>query len=100
MTHQCPRPECSRKVADDMFACRGDWYALPQDIRDAIWRGYLDGQDADHAAAMTAAVEWYRDHPPRYATREGMAVRYSRPDRRAQTPRATRTNGETGEDRQ
>ena len=37
MTHQCPRPECSRKVADDMFACRGDWYALPQDIRDAIW---------------------------------------------------------------
>jgi len=49
---------------------------------------------------MTAAIDWYRDHPPRYATREGMAVRYSRPDRRAQTPRATRTDGETGEDRQ
>ena len=96
MTHQCPRPECSRKVADDMFACRGDWYALPQDIRDAIWHGYL----TDDAAAMVAAIDWYREHPPRYATREGMAVRYSRPDRRAQTPRATRTDGETGEDRQ
>jgi len=100
MTHQCPRPECSRKVAGDMFACRGDWYALPQDIRDAIWATWNAGDLDGHAEATTDAIDWYRDHPPRYATREGMAVRYSRPDRRAQTPRATRTDGETGEDRQ
>jgi len=100
MTHQCPRPECSRTVADDMFACRGDWYALPQDIRARIWQGWRSGDVDEHRAAMVEAIEWYRDHPPRYATREGMAVRYSRPDRRAQTPRATRTDGETGEDRQ
>lgn len=79
MTHHCPRPECSRMVPDEMFACRGDWYALPAGHRDAIWQGYRAGDVEAHAAAMTAAVEWYREHPPRYATREGMAQRYSRP---------------------
>lgn len=78
MSHQCPRPECPRTVPDDLFACRGDWYALPRAIRDDIWRGYLDGQTADHAQAMADAIEWYREHPPK-------------------TPRATRTGGETGD---
>jgi hypothetical protein len=98
MTHQCPRPECSRKVSDDMFACRPDWFALPAEHRRAIWDTWRSGDEAGHAVAMADAIEWYREHPPRYATREGMAVRYSRPDRRHETPRVTRTTGETGED--
>jgi hypothetical protein len=98
MTHMCPRPECSRTVPDDMFACRGDWYALPARLREEIWQGYRSGDVEAHAAAMGAAREWYRDHPPRWAQREGMAVRYSRPDSRQQTPRITRTTGENGED--
>lgn len=78
MSHQCPRPECSRTVPDDMFACRGDWYALPAGIRDAIWQGWRANDGADHAEAMVAAIEWYREHPPRYATQPGMAVRRQR----------------------
>jgi hypothetical protein len=69
MTHMCPRPECTRVVPDDMFACRGDWYALPERLRTAIWRGYRSGDVAAHAEAMATAREWYRDHPPAYARR-------------------------------
>jgi len=98
MTHPCPRPECSRKVADDMFACRPDWFALPKDIRALIWDTWRSADEEGHHEAMRAAVEWYREHPPRYARREGMAVRYSRPLRAHETPRITRTPGETGED--
>lgn len=71
MSHDCPRPECSRSVPDDMFACRGDWYALPERLRDAIWQAWRHGSAEDHYAAMDEAIEWYRAHPPRWATRAG-----------------------------
>jgi hypothetical protein len=94
MSHHCPRPECSRQVPDGMFACRGDWYALPRDIRDRIWAAWRAGDLDEHAEATADAVTWYREHPPRYATQPGMVQRYRR------EPRATRTARETGEDRQ
>jgi len=78
VTHQCPRPECSRSVPDDMFACRGDWYALPEALRQSIWRGWTRGTTDEHHSAMSAALDWYREHPPRYATRDGMALRHTR----------------------
>ena len=76
MSHTCPRPGCDRAVSDDMFACRPDWYALPEQIRADIWSGYR-GEHADHAGAMVEAIKWYRAHPPRH--------------------RAARTPGETGD---
>ena len=80
MSHQCPRPECSRTVEDDQqFACRGDWYALPKGLRDAIWRTWRSADELGHIAAMAEAIEWYRANPPRYATEPGMAVRRQRP---------------------
>lgn len=82
MSHICPRPECDRAVPDDRFACRGDWYALPTVLRYAIGDGYRSGDLAAHAAAMADAREWYVHHPPR---------------RTSQTPRTTRTGGETGD---
>lgn len=82
MTHICPRPGCPRTVPDDMFACRGDWYALPRVIRDDIWNAWRAGDADDHAWHMAEARAWYRDHPPRRAP---------------QTPRTTRTGGETGD---
>jgi hypothetical protein len=30
-----------------MFMCRRHWFALPQKIRDAIWREYREGQEID-----------------------------------------------------
>jgi hypothetical protein len=75
MTHKCPRPECSRDVADDLFACRGDWYALPEAMRQAVWYGWRSGDAEAHATAMAQAIEWYREHPPRWATQPGAVVR-------------------------
>jgi hypothetical protein len=80
MSHQCPRPECSRTVEDDQqFACRGDWYALPKTHRDAIWNAFRSGDGMGHIQAMADAIEWYRDNPPRYATQPGMVARRQRP---------------------
>lgn len=75
MSHNCPRPECSRTVPDDMFACRGDWYALPSAVRDAIWQGWRSGDADAHAAAMASARQWYADHPPRWSTEPGAVPR-------------------------
>lgn len=75
MSHSCPRPECSRDVPDDMFACRGDWYALPAHLRDAMWAAWLGDDAAGHAEATAEAIAWYRASPPRYARRGGVARR-------------------------
>ena len=75
MTHQCPRPECSRSVSDDMFACRGDWYALPARFREAISLAWRSGKADEWLAARAEAIEWYADHPPRWATQPGAVPR-------------------------
>jgi hypothetical protein len=64
VSHRCPRPECDRKVSDDQYACRGDWYALPEVIRTKIWRAWRSGDTAAHMEAMGEALEWYHAHPP------------------------------------
>lgn len=68
MSHRCPRPGCTAQVPTDMFACRGDWYALPETIRTAMWRAWRSGHDDDHFAARQDAAAWYRDHPLKGAT--------------------------------
>jgi hypothetical protein len=45
MSHTCHAPGCKRLVPAKMFACKTHWYALPQKVRDAIWREYRDGQE-------------------------------------------------------
>lgn len=70
MSHACPRPECSRTVPDDLFACRPDWYALPSRLRDAIWSAFRDGEGTE-PAAMAEAIAWYHANPPRAARDRG-----------------------------
>lgn len=61
--HACPAG-CGAQVQSHMFACTNDWYRLPKEIRDAIWRGYRrEPLGEAHTAAMVAGDEWYRDHP-------------------------------------
>lgn len=67
-SHQCPRPGCTRRVPMDMYACRSDWYALPVEIRTAIWRTWSAGDDAGHLAATTRARQWYRDNTVKEST--------------------------------
>lgn len=71
-THECPRPGCNRRVAADEYACRGDWYALPVDIRQQIWRAWRSGDAGAHQAARANAADWYRANPPRtHSPKEG-----------------------------
>jgi hypothetical protein len=62
-------------VPDSMFACRGDWYALPARIRNAIWDAYRANDLDAHAIAMADGITWYIEHPPRWATEPGGVVR-------------------------
>lgn len=64
-THECPAPWCDRRVPQTMFACRADWYRLPQELRNDIWAGYRDQSDGGeaHRLAMAAAMAFYADNP-------------------------------------
>jgi len=47
MAHTCHAPGCNRLVPPNMWGCKPHWFALPQKIRDAIWREYRPGQEID-----------------------------------------------------
>lgn len=47
MSHTCHAPGCNRLIPPKMFICRGHWFALPNRMRDAIWREYREGQEID-----------------------------------------------------
>jgi hypothetical protein len=59
-THTCPRPGCAAQVPDELFACRGDWFALSLPVRHAIYatarRRLLDRVRL--AAVKAAREEW------------------------------------------
>jgi hypothetical protein len=59
--HDCPAG-CGARVPGDRFACPTDWRRLPQVLRRAISMTFRRDPMA-HAAAMSAAVAWYREHP-------------------------------------
>jgi hypothetical protein len=52
MNHTCHAPGCTLQVPARMFACRTHWFALPQKIRNAIWREYRDGQEVDKKPSL------------------------------------------------
>jgi hypothetical protein len=45
--HSCHFPGCARKVPPEKLACVGHWFALPDKLREAIWRYYRRGQETD-----------------------------------------------------
>jgi CDP-diacylglycerol pyrophosphatase len=45
--HSCHWPGCTRQVAPALWGCRPHWYALPAELRAAIWRTYRVGQESD-----------------------------------------------------
>lgn len=70
MSHTCHAPGCTRLVAPPMLMCPPHWFALPQKIRNAIWREYRLGQELD------------KDPSLRYRAVQRLACAYSvfRPD--------------------
>lgn len=43
--HECHWPGCEEQVPPAMWGCRRHWYALPVELRRAIWRAYEPGQE-------------------------------------------------------
>lgn len=69
--HHCHWPGCERQVPPAKWGCRQHWYSLPMDLRNAIWRAYVPGQErtgkpsAAYVAAARAVQEWIaKNHPP------------------------------------
>lgn len=58
--HACPGG-CGRQVPHHVFACRKCWVRLPLPLRQPI-STHFRRDPSQHAAAMTAACEWYRQH--------------------------------------
>lgn len=60
-THICPG--CGKTgIARSRLACVPCWGRLPQDLRDAVWRGWKVRAvyPMQHRAAVVAAMDWYR----------------------------------------
>lgn len=66
-SHECPAPECGRRVSSGRLACTGHWYQLPKHMRDEIWaawraRGVGYGPALDrHRVAIAAAMDFWRN---------------------------------------
>lgn len=66
--HLCGWPDCRRPVPLEMWGCKRHWYALPKELRDAIWSGYRKGRlSPEWIAANGAALEWINGMPARIA---------------------------------
>jgi hypothetical protein len=59
--HDCPGG-CGTAVKNKFYACRSDWYRLPQDLRRPI--NTLRIGSPEHLEAQADGMEWFRNHPP------------------------------------
>lgn len=61
---QCPAPGCERLVDEggERLACRSHWYAIPAELRVAVWVAYLRAGPGTerHRLAVAAAVGYLR----------------------------------------
>jgi hypothetical protein len=57
--HECPRPNCTARVRNDLLACRPHWFELPRDIRDRVWRAWTTGSVIAHRAAVSDAITYW-----------------------------------------
>jgi len=67
--HHCHWPGCDRQVPPAMWGCQPHWYALPQELRDRIWRTFRPGQEVndtpsrDYVEAARAVQSWISEQP-------------------------------------
>jgi hypothetical protein len=43
--HHCHWPGCKKQVPPAQWGCKEHWFTLPQEIRNAIWRAFVPGQE-------------------------------------------------------
>lgn len=65
MSHRCPAAGCTKRVRDDVWACRDHWWSLPHRIRARLSRPAdpLAPVDAHDAARADAVAYWDANAP-------------------------------------
>lgn len=58
--HECPGPDCTRRVPRTQLACRRHWLQVDSPIRTAVYGAYRAGTADDHVAAMRKAIAQMR----------------------------------------
>lgn len=67
MIHNCHNPNCRGPLPAHLVAHRSAWFALPRNLRAAIWREYRPGQEndknptTDYREALGACVRYWRE---------------------------------------
>jgi hypothetical protein len=78
--HHCHWPGCTAQVPPAKWGCRPHWYALPVEIRRAIWNSYRPGQEADqrpseaYVAAARRAQAWIAMQQPAPSAAQGVLL--------------------------
>jgi hypothetical protein len=63
--HECPHPQCARRIRLDLFACGPHWFGLPSAVRSGIsraWAGVRHGVIGaldEHDAAVERALDYW-----------------------------------------
>lgn len=77
--HHCHWPGCDKQVPPALWGCRPHWFSLPINLRNAIWRSYVPGQEvkatpsAAYVAAARAVQDWIAaNHPPAKPAQKGL----------------------------
>jgi hypothetical protein len=56
---RCPVPGCGEEIDRTRLMCRRDWYLVPRQLRDLVWRTWRSGRQADspeHRQAVLKAI--------------------------------------------
>lgn len=61
--HRCPWPGCPKQVDSDLWGCKGHWFAIPRELRMALWKAYRRGQtiwtvSPEYGEAALAIARW------------------------------------------
>lgn len=58
MTHNCPWPNCSRRISDQHWGCIEHWNLVPQLLRTALRKAEAANTEDDITAARAEIAKW------------------------------------------
>lgn len=57
----CP---CGAPLVKDYITCRRDWFRIPNELRQNVWRLYSSARGSiEHMRAIAEARTWVRENP-------------------------------------
>lgn len=61
-THECPWPDCTRRVGHELWGCSTHWFRLPGELRAALGRAWRHGTPAEHMKQLERIDDWMETH--------------------------------------